>query len=325
MHLLSMIALYISAGSLIALLFQYINLYFPDALQPIYYSGVAGTIRWAMASLMIIFPIYLGVTHLLNKEYGENPEKRELKIRKWLVYFTLFVVAIIISTDLVTLVYNFLGGELTARFLLKIISVALVIGTVFLYYGLDLKEKLTKSRLDLFLWGSAAAVLLAIVGGFFTAGSPLKARLYRFDEQRVADLQNLQYQIVEFWIQKQTLPGSLDGLKNDLTGYQPPKDPETNLPYIYKINNNPANQTARGEPVEPAFELCADFNLASYSALNIGRTPVTAPYYESYSQNWDHGQGNRCFSRTIDPELYKTRVGKPTYLEPPGGGSGIIY
>ena len=313
MHLLSMIALYISSGSLIALLFQYINLYFPDALQPIYYSSVAGTIRWAMASLMIIFPIYLAVTHLLNKEYSADPEKRELRIRKWLVYFTLFVAAIIIATDLVTLVYNFLGGELTARFLLKIISVALVIGTVFLYYGLDLKEKLTKNRLSLFLWGSAGAVLLAIIGGFFTAGSPLKARLYRFDEQRIADLQGLQYQIVEFWIQKQVLPDSLGALKNDLIGYLPPKDPETGLAYGYKSDK------------KLAFELCANFNLASYSALNIGKERIAMPYYETYPQNWDHKRGEKCFARVIDPELYRNQTEKPTRLEPAGGGSGIIY
>ena len=195
MHLLSMIALYISSGSLIAILFQYINLYFPDPLQPIYYSSVAGTIRWTMASLIIIFPIYLAVMNLLNHDYAANPEKRELKIRKWLVYFTLFIAAIIISTDLVTLVYNFLGGDLTARFILKIITVALVVGTVFLYYGADLKGNLTKSRLSLFLIGSVAIVAISIIGGFFTAGSPLKARLYRFDEQRIMDLQNVQYQL----------------------------------------------------------------------------------------------------------------------------------
>lgn len=296
MHLLSMIALYISSGSLIALLFQYVNLYFPDALQPIYYSGVAGTIRWAMASLMIIFPIYLAVTHLLNREYSSSPEKRELRIRKWLVYFTLFVAALIISTDLVTLVYNFLGGDLTARFLLKILIVAFVVGTVFLYYGLDLKEKLTKSRLSMFLWGSVFIVALSLIGGFFTAGSPFKARLYNFDEQKVMDLQNLQYQIIEFWIQKQILPGSLADLKNDLTGYQPPLDPEKNLSYGYKLAD------------KLSFELCADFNLASYSALNVGKAPVAAPYYETYPQNWNHEQGSKCFSRTIDPQLYRERL-----------------
>lgn len=299
MHLLSMIALYISAGSLIALLFQYINIYFPDALQPIYYSGVAGTIRWAMASLMIIFPVYLATTWMLNKEYSDSPEKRELKIRKWLVYFTLFVAAIIVATDLVTLVYNFLGGDLTMRFLLKVLTVGAVIGTVFLYYGMDLKEKLTKSRVTMFFWGSILFVVLSVLGGFFTAGSPLKARLYRFDEQRISDLQNLQYQIVEYWIQKQALPADLNMLKNDLTGYQTPKDPETLLPYEYSTEG------------KLTFSLCGNFNLSSYSGLNIPKDSIAVPYYEPYLQNWDHEAGKQCFSRTIDPELYRDRLMKP--------------
>ena len=302
MHLLSMIALYISAGSIIALLFQYINIYFPDALQPVYYSGTAGTIRWAMAALMIIFPIYLAVMHFLNRDYATSPEKKELKIRKWLVYFTLFVAALIISTDLVTLVYNFLGGELTARFLLKVLTVAMVIGTVFLYYGMDLKENLTKKRANMFLILTAGFTALSVIGGFFTAGSPLKARLFRFDEQRVADLQTLQYQTVEYWIQKQALPESLTDLDNDITGFRTPEDPETNLPYEYSVTTENASS--------PSFTLCADFNLASFSGGNVAKVPLT-PYYEPYLENWNHSAGRQCFDRTIDPDLYRERIKFP--------------
>ncbi len=299
MHLLSMIALYISAGSLITLLFQYINIYFPDALQPVYYSGVAGTIRWAMAALMIIFPIYLAVMNLLNQDYAASPEKKDLKIRKWLVYFTLFAAAIIISTDLVALVYNFLGGELTTRFLLKVLVVATVVGTVFAYYGMALKENLTKNRASLFFTGSVTVVALSVTGGFFTAGSPLNARLYRFDEQRVADLQALQYQVVEYWIQKQALPESLSDLKNDISGFKAPEDPETSLPYEYAVTTTKASA--------PSFTLCADFNLNSFGDGNVAKVPLT-PYYEPYLENWNHSEGRQCFDRTIDPERYQDRL-----------------
>lgn len=299
MHLLSMIALYISAGSLIALLFQYINIYFPDALQPVYYSGVAGTIRWAMAALMIIFPIYLVVMKLLNQDYAASPEKKDLKIRKWLVYFTLFVAALIISTDLVTLVYNFLGGELTIRFLLKVLAVATVVGTVFAYYGMSLKENLTPARANMFFAGSVIVVALSVIGGFFTAGSPLKARLYRFDEQRVADLQTLQYQTVDYWIQKQVLPESLADLKNDISGFRAPEDPETNLPYEYQVTTKKASA--------PSFTLCANFNMSSFGNGNAAKVPLT-PYYEPYLENWNHTEGRQCFERTIDPELYQDRL-----------------
>ena len=308
-HLLSIITLYISCIGLITLLFQYINLYFPDALNPIYsYTGIADSIRWAMAALFIVFPVYLGVMKMLDNEYQSAPEKRELKIRKWLVYFTLFAAAVIIIGDLITLVYNFLGGDLTMRFTLKILTILAVIGEIFAYYLLDLREKLSGKSKQMFLWGTVAVVAVSVIFGFFTAGSPLKARLYRFDEQRVSDLQNIQYQVVEYWIQKQVLPKSLDTLKNDITGFVPPADPETNLPYIYKINNDgSAKQAASGEPTEPSFDLCATFNLSSFDALNIPKS-APAQYYEPYQQNWNHEQGEKCYTRTIDPELYRDSI-----------------
>ena len=42
--------------------------------------------------------------------------------------------------DVTTLVYNALGGELTIRFLLKIVTVALIAGTAFVYYLRDLRR-----------------------------------------------------------------------------------------------------------------------------------------------------------------------------------------
>ncbi|MBI4991944.1 MAG: hypothetical protein HZB99_01885 [Candidatus Harrisonbacteria bacterium] len=294
LHLLGIIALYISAGSLIALLFQYINILFPDPLFPIYYSSVAWPIRWSMASLIIVFPVYLLVSWLLYKDYSKNPEKRELKIRKWLVYFTLFLTAIVIITDLVTLVYNFLGGDLTGRFLLKILVILLVAGTIFEYYLLDLRNKLAQKNLRLLAWSVALIILISVAGGFFTAGSPFKARLYQFDERRINDLQILQNEIINYWIQKGQLPAQLVELKNDITGFMPPQDPENNLPYEYKV----------ASPL--SFELCAVFNLPSEGLVGSPKATPVQPYYEGpYRQNWSHDLGKTCFIRTIDPELYK--------------------
>ena len=292
LHLLGIIALYISAGSLIALLFEYINIFFPDPLNYYPYSAIAGSIRWSMAALIIIFPVYALVSWMLNKDYILNPEKRELKIRKWLVYFTLFIAAITIIIDLVTLVYNFLGGDLTARFTLKVSAVLLVAGMVFGYYLWDLRKKYSAKQLKVVASAVSLIVLGSVAGGFFTAGSPLQARLRRFDERRINDLQILQNEIINYWAQKNKLPSNLSDLKNDLSGFIPPADPETVLPYIYKA----------AKPLN--FELCADFNFSSENVLG-GPKAVSSYYNGPYQQNWDHGTGEKCFSRKIDPELYK--------------------
>jgi hypothetical protein len=142
MHLLAIIALYVSAGSFIALLFQYINIVFPDILEYSQYAreSALGIIRWSIASLVIIFPLYAVATHTLNKEYKREPEKRNLKIRKWLTYFTLFAAAVIIVGDLVTLIYSLLSGGLTTQFILKVLAVLFVAVSVFYYYFWDLKR-----------------------------------------------------------------------------------------------------------------------------------------------------------------------------------------
>lgn len=140
LHLFSIISLYISAGSFIALLFQYSNVLFPDALD--YYGAQAahGSIRWAIASLIIVFPLFMGSVWMLNKGYRENPATRAIRTRKWLIYFTLFAAAVIIAGDLVALVYSVLNGDLTTRFLLKTAVVAFVSGLIFAYYCKDIKQ-----------------------------------------------------------------------------------------------------------------------------------------------------------------------------------------
>lgn len=296
LHLLAIIALYISVVGFISLLFEYVNIFFPDPLSVFHYPGVAGSIRWSMALLIIIFPVYLFISSLLYKDYKNFPEKRELKIRKWLAHFTLFLAAIIIVGDLVTLVYNFLGGELTSRFVLKVLIVLLVAGAVFFYYLRDLRRPLASLELKILVWAVTAAVLGSIAGGFFTAGSPLKARLYRFDERRINDLQILQNGIINYWLQKEKLPPALADLKNDITGFLPPIDPESGAPYEYEIKSR------------LVFEFCANFNLESGTGLASARIPEPAGYYgKPYQQNWDHGKGRICFERTIDPEIYQKR------------------
>lgn len=148
LHLLMTSALYTSAGSFLVLIFQYINILLPDLLLEqggryaltSYYQSI----RWALASLVVVFPVYVLTSWFLNKDYSRNPSKRNLRIRKWLLYFTLFAAALIVIGDLVTLVYNFLQGELTLRFILKVLAVGFVSGSVFGYYFVDIRKHKTE-------------------------------------------------------------------------------------------------------------------------------------------------------------------------------------
>lgn len=142
LYLVLFATLYLSAFHLGSLLFDFINRAFPDAADPARYAGnVAQSMRWSVASLVIAFPVFLFVTRHLAKDLSRNPVKRLSAVRRWLTYLTLFFAATVLIGDLITLVYNLLSGELSVRFLLKVLVVAVIAGTIFGYYLRDLRHE----------------------------------------------------------------------------------------------------------------------------------------------------------------------------------------
>ncbi|TSC75171.1 MAG: hypothetical protein G01um101444_17 [Parcubacteria group bacterium Gr01-1014_44] len=304
MHLLVFAALYASVVSFLALLFAYINVSFPDRLG--FHGDSTGEIITPSSVLIIIFPVLILVSWILGKDLAQNPGKREMKFRKWLIYFTLFVAAVTIIVDLISLVSSFYNGELTTRFLLKMLAVLATAAAIFWYYFWDLKraaeQKTNKPKLA--AWVSSVIVLVAIAAGFFIVGTPAQQRAKRFDQQRISDLQNIQNQLINYWIQKDRLPEESGELSLDqLSGFIWPRDPETEKEYEY------TKLTAF------SFSICAVFKTENknegspYSGYREFQKPgllasptgiIDKPFYR-----WSHGQGLVCFERTIDPELYK--------------------
>ena len=192
-------------------------------------------------------------------------------------------------------VYNFLNGELSARFVLKVVVVLLVAGGVFGYYMWELKRKELISKIPKVLAIILAVFALgSIIVGFFIVGTPFDQRNRRFDEQRVQDLQMLQNQVLNYWTLKHNLPVDMSLLQEDISGFIVPLDPDSKTPYEYKIL----------DPLK--FELCTTFARPNN---NLDFRFKSAPQYampnDSFQQNWNHEAGRTCFSRTIDPELYK--------------------
>ena len=300
LYLLNILTFYLSIIGFIMLYIQYIAATFPDPLN-FYYTAIANTVRVATSIFVVAVPVFILTSWLLAKDLKKNPEKREGRLRKWLIYFTLFVSSVTIIVNLIIVVYNFLSGELTIQFFLKTLTVLLVALAVFGYYIWELRRKdAGTSRVPKILaWVLACVVLASIVAGFFIVGTPTEQRARRFDEQRVGDLQILQSQILNYWIQKQSLPSNLNILEDSISGFLVPKDPDSDAPYEYLI----------ASPL--SFELCATFKTstkdfkASYKgSRDFYVEPVS---YGSFQQNWDHEAERACFQRTIDPELYKQK------------------
>ncbi len=140
LYLVLFTTLYISAYNLGSLIFQFINLAFPNPAMEVG-TYIHENIRWSISSIIVAFPIFLYLAWLLSREIRLDPAKRASKVRRWLTYLTLFVTASILIGDFITLVYNFLGGETKVRFLLKVLTVAGIAGPIFAYYLLDLRSE----------------------------------------------------------------------------------------------------------------------------------------------------------------------------------------
>jgi len=143
LYLVLFLTLYISSFSLGTLLFQFVNRWLPDALiQGAYYvDSTADAIRWSTSALVIAFPVFYYVSWLVYRAMKQDPEKRSSKIRKWLTYITLFIAASVIIGDLISLVFNLLGGELTLRFVLKVLIIGGIAGMIFGYYLWNLRKE----------------------------------------------------------------------------------------------------------------------------------------------------------------------------------------
>jgi len=279
--------------------FNYIDFYFPDPATDYYRSASSyeGAIRQAMAMLIVVFPVFLWVSRFLRKDVALHPEKMDLKIRKWLLYLTLFVAALVIIGDFVTVVNNFLRGELTMRFVLKALTIFFISGSVFYYYLAQLREKDVK-WMNAFSWVIVAVVVVAVLWGFAVIGSPFQQRDKRFDEKRVQDLSMIQNYITNYWQNKERLPAELGDLEDPLLGVILPFDPETGESYEYRVIG------------DLTFELCATFKTAEERNGQGAIPAVKYPSPRIQDYNWQHGIGRICFERTIDPDFYKPPISR---------------
>lgn len=143
LHLFSIVALYVASIAVGTILFQIVNLSIPDALEGTgswVGESARSAMRFAISSLVVAFPAYLWSLKALRKGYAADTTRGTVRIRKWLTYLTLFVAGLIVLGDAIAVIHSFLGGELTVRFFLKALSLAVVAGAVFLYYQWDLKR-----------------------------------------------------------------------------------------------------------------------------------------------------------------------------------------
>lgn len=142
LYALLFLALTLSAYHLGVLLFQFIEQAFPltNDARPL-----REVTRWPIAVLVVAVPVLVYVSRLVNREVRLDPSRRTSKSRTQMTYITLFVCTAVAIGVLAGVVYNFLGGEVTARFILKALTAFGIAGGIFGYYLRDMRTDPTRT------------------------------------------------------------------------------------------------------------------------------------------------------------------------------------
>lgn len=298
----SFILLGIVATALGTLYFRIINRSFPDPLAAINASGewaTTSSIHYAIASLLIAFPLYFTAMRIWFRKFREDEGRTESALSRWLTYLVLLIASVTIVGDLITVLFKLLQGEVTARFFLKAFTILVIAGIIFGFYTLErrkiqYRKDIPRTTFQYFGWAVTGIVTLGLVLGFFTAGSPDTARKRAFDFQREADLSRLAGCIERYAQNLGQLPASLDVLRTSgsythCAGRM--QDPETRQAYAYRIVTPSRIQ---GPARVGEFELCANFSLVSAGYDSEAETAVGRMTLWS-----EHGAGRSCDTVTV--------------------------
>ncbi|MBI1393973.1 MAG: hypothetical protein GC152_14650 [Alphaproteobacteria bacterium] len=247
------------ATSVGAIAFAAVDLALSDALSAS--SRSASGLRWQVAWLIVGYPIFIFSGARLAAARRKDPNRRASRVKAWLTYVTLVFAALALIGDFVAVVFQFLDGELSARFLSKAGVVAAIAGAILFVYSRDAERRV--AGVDylgrVIAIATSVIVALLVAWAFTIVRSPSAARAERADERRLADIQSI-VRLVDchasyFGGAPETLQAAADRLGERASSQpiapncalSPPEDPVTGEPYVFRSTG------------AQTFEVCATF------------------------------------------------------------------
>jgi type II secretory pathway pseudopilin PulG len=288
--------LIVTICSLLNIDFSAINLNFPDRLDQYgnYYYSYKSTLdamRLAISVLVFSLPLYLVLAWLGFRETRSvtpvtEPVNRYpvLGISRWIVYLTVSITVAFALGTLSTLVYKFLGGEISTRFVLKCFVLLVVIAVSSIYYFESLR--VGQSKLALKIHGTVIAllVIVSIVIGFVYIGSPMDQRALELDEQRSSALSQVDQAVQMHADSQQRLPATIDEASIVYYGGKSSfVDPVTGKAIEYKVVS------------DTQYQVCATFETDTTKFEDMSNSMVRGAY-ESFMS---HPAGRHCFDRSV--------------------------
>lgn len=144
-HLLMFISLLIMTFSLTLSIHFFIDKWLPNNAVENYgfnyvYSWQLTLLRVYTAALLVSTPIFMFLFLRVTKKTINNPELRNLIIRKILIYLALVITFLIMIGNLISLIFSFLNGNATINFLIHFLVTILINSVIFAYYLHEIRE-----------------------------------------------------------------------------------------------------------------------------------------------------------------------------------------
>jgi hypothetical protein len=285
-YMLSLVALIFMALSAGIIVFQIINKNIVDVLENFRGSYNSGSLKFAISAIIIASPIYYLAAAQINKNLFSGKLGKDSGIRKWLTYFILLVSTIVMLGFLVAVIYNFLEGELSTKFILKAITAIIIAAAIFTYYLYDIRREnvvgVKDKTIRIYFYGSLVLVAAALISAFIFVESPSETRNIKYDSNIINRLSQIDSVLNTYYYDNGKLPDNLDIMLSGITYLREEDmlDPATGKKFAYKaIDKN-------------TYELCATFKLSSKNYENIN-----GPYY--FEKRWDHEAGYQCIKQKV--------------------------
>ncbi|PKL72582.1 hypothetical protein CVV26_01040 [Candidatus Kuenenbacteria bacterium HGW-Kuenenbacteria-1] len=284
--MLSLVALGFTATSIGIIIFQIINKNIVDITESFNSEYDIDALKLAISAIIVCVPIFFIMTWQINKNLFLGLLDKNSGIRKWLTYFILFASSVVIIGYLISLIFNFLNGELSIKFILKTITAIIISGIVFSYYFYDIKRKIvekTKSKISqIYFYGALLIIIATLISSIFFVESPQETRNKKQDYMVAEKIFNIKRAINSYYFSKKKLPENFEELllggfiqsENEI------RNPKTKEKVEYKIIS------------EDTYELCANFKTSNKNNHD--------EHYNYPNDQWFHDAGYQCIKKPVE-------------------------
>ena len=304
-------ALSMLATSVGTLFFQLINHYIEDPLL----SGIgfytesfsSYAIKYGIASVIVVAPVYFILAFILNRYLQNGDVSYASRVRKVIISIVMVVASLTLLIDIISLIFNFLSGDYSGRFVPKVLIVFIIGIVVLAYYSVELiRESYTETTAlwnRIFFGFALVLSLVPLIWSFFIVDGPSSTRDKQSDDQTITKMTTIKSNISLYYETSGSLPTSL----NDITSASG-AGVKGGVYLGQKLSADAIKGVTYTKISATGYKLCAVFRAATDTTKNA------ASMYTMYDYNaeWKHEKGEQCFDQTVD-SVMRTYPSNHTY------------